>query len=377
MKTPFTFGKIAIEKDFTDRLDETQKLIQNFTSLTNTILISPRRWGKSSLVSRAAEEVSGKDKKMVFCFIDLNNVRSEEQFFQHYATEVLKVSSGKIETVIATAKKFLGRFIPTITFSPDPGSSFQIGLNWAEVKKQPADILNLPERIAVNSKRKYIICIDEFQNIAEFGNPEAFQKMLRAHWQKHHNVAYCLYGSKRHMLMDVFTSPSMPFYKFGDIVFLEKIQQSEWIRFISGRFEDTGKKITEDDARLIAELTEDHSYYVQQLAQQTWLRCTRSCSRKIIETAFEDLVLQLSMLFQTITDSLNNSQINFLKAVINNVEKLSSQATIIEYQLGTSANVLKIKKALVNKELIDIQNESVIFLDPVYKYWLKKYFFKL
>ena len=120
MKTPFTFGKIAIEKDFTDRLDETQRLIRNFTSLTNTILISPRRWGKSSLVRKASEVVSGKDRKTVFCFIDLNNVRSEEQFFQHYATEVLKVSSGKVESVISTAKKLLGRFIPTITFSPGP-----------------------------------------------------------------------------------------------------------------------------------------------------------------------------------------------------------------------------------------------------------------
>jgi uncharacterized protein len=83
------------------------------------------------------------------------------------------------------------------------------------------------------------------------------------------------------------------------------------------------------------------------------------------------------MLFQSITDGLNNSQINLLKAVINNVEQLSSQATIIEYQLGTSANVMKIKKSLVNKEIIDIQNDIVIFLDPLYKYWLKKYFFKL
>ena len=176
--------------------------------------------------------------------------------------------------------------------------------------------------------------------------------------------------------MEVFTSPSMPFYKFGDIIFLDKINQDEWIRFISGRFEDTGKKIVENDARLIAELTENHSYYVQQLAQQTWLRSGKNCSRKIIETAFEDLVLQLSMLFQTITDNLNNSQIYFLKAVINNVEKLSSQTTIIEYKLGTSANVLKIKRSLINKEIIDIQNGSVIFLDPLYKYWLKIYYFK-
>lgn len=377
MKTPFTFGKIALDKDFTDRENETERLIQNFNSLANTILISPRRWGKSSLVSKAAELVTGKNKKIRFCFIDLNNVRTEEQFYQHFATEVLKVSSGKMETIISNAKKLMGKFIPTITVSPSPESSFQLGLNWNEVKNQPTDILNLPERIAAKSKNNYIICIDEFQNISEFENPEAFQKMLRAHWQKHQNVSYCLYGSKRHMLMDVFTSPSMPFYKFGDIVFLEKIQHEEWITFITGRFNDTGKKIKSNDAGLIADLAECHSYYVQQLAQQSWLRSEITCNQKIVSEAFEDLVLQLSMLFQTITDGLNNSQINFLKAVINNVEHLSSQAIINEYHLGTSANVLKIKKSLVNKEIIDIQNGIVIFLDPLYKYWFKKYFFKL
>lgn len=376
MKTPFTFGKIALDKDFTDRTKETERLRQNFISLTNTILISPRRWGKSSLVTKAAKLATDKNKKIRFCFIDLNNVRTEEQFYKNLATEVLKASSSKFETTLSNAKKLMGKFTPTITVSPTPESSFQLGLNWSEVKKEPTDILDLAERVAIDSKTNFIICIDEFQNISEFENPEAFQKMLRAHWQKHQNVSYCLYGSKRHMLMDVFTSPSMPFYKFGDIVFLEKISRNDWISFIKERFDDTGKQIENDAAALIAELANCHSYYVQQLAQQSWLRTENSCSKEIINEAFEDLVLQLSMLFQTITDGLGNNQINFLKAVTDNIEQLSSMSTIKEYQLGTSANVLKIKKALINKEIIDTQNDKVTFLDPLYKYWLKKYFFK-
>lgn len=377
MKTPFTFGKIALDKDFTDRERETIRLVQNFTSLTHTILISPRRWGKSSLVTKASKLALDKNKKLRFCFIDLNNVRTEEQFYEYFATEILRVSSTKLENIVDSAKKFLGRFIPTITVSPTPESNLQLGLDWSEVKKQPTDIVELAERLAINTKTSFVICIDEFQNISEFDNPEAFQKMLRAHWQKHQNVSYCLYGSKRHMLMDVFTSPSMPFYKFGDIVFLDKISTDDWVKFIVGRFNDTGKKIDNDSAKLIADLAERHSYYVQQLAQQSWLRTEGECTNDIVTEAFEDLILQLSMLFQSITDGLNNSQINLLKAVINNVEQLSSKATIQEYRLGTSANVIKVKKALVNKEIIDIQNETVDFLDPFYRYWLKKYFFKI
>lgn len=377
MKTPFTFGKIALDKDFTDREKETIRLVQNFTSLTHTILISPRRWGKSSLVAKASKIALDKNKKLRFCFIDLNNVRTEEQFYEYFATEILKVSSTKFESIVDSAKQLLGRFIPTITVNPTPESNLQLGLDWSEVKKQPTDIIELAERLAISSKTNYIICIDEFQNISEFENPEAFQKTLRAHWQKHQNVSYCLYGSKRHMLMDVFTSPSMPFYKFGDIVFLDRISTDDWIKFIVSRFNDTGKKIDNVSAKLIVDLADRHSYYVQQLAQQTWLRTEVKCTNDNVTEAFEDLILQLSMPFQSITDGLNNSQINLLKAVINNVEQLSSKATIQEYRLGTSANVLKVKKALVNKEIIDIQNGTVTLLDPFYRYWLKKYFFKI
>lgn len=377
MKTPFTFGKIASKADFTDRKNELERLVSNFIASVNTILISPRRWGKSSLVAKAADIVSKKKKEIRFCLIDLNNVRAEEQFYQQLATVVLRESATKIQVIFDNAKKFLGRFIPNLTFSPGPGVDFKIGLDWDEVKRNPDDILDLPEKIGSENNLLFIICIDEFQNISEFEDPLAFQKKLRAHWQGHKNVSYCLYGSKRHMLVDVFTSPSMPFYKFGDIFFLEKISAEDWIKFIQKRFSDTGKKIGQDEAGLIPLLADCHPYYVQQLAQQSWLRTDDICKKEMINEAYEDLVLQLSMLFQALTDDLSNSQINFLKAVINNVEQLSSQSAIQEYQLGTSANVVKIKRALINKEIIDIRGTDVIFLDPLYKSWLKDYFFVL
>jgi len=309
MKTPFTFGKIVQDNDFTDREKETKRLVSNFNSSVNTILISPRRWGKSSLVLKAANILMEKDKKIGFCFIDLNNVRTEEQFYQQLATEILKASSTKIETIIGNAKKFMGRFIPNITLSPGQISKIKLSLDWKEVTKNPDDILNMAEKISESGKIRFVICIDEFQNISGFENPVDFQKKLRSHWQLHQHVTYCLYGSRRHMMMDVFTSPSMPFYKFGDIIFLEKISVNDWIAFIQKRFSDTKKGIGTSEAKLIAEMVECHPYYVQQLAQQAWLRSDELCTGSIINEAFEDLVLQLSMLFQALIDGLNNSQV--------------------------------------------------------------------
>jgi hypothetical protein len=375
METPFVFGKIASDKNFTDRRTETERLVSNFASSVNTILISPRRWGKSSLVAKASDISSKKNKNIRFCFIDLNNVRTEEQFYQQLATKVLNASATKTRILLENTRKFFGKFIPNVTISPDPATELKLGLDWKEVKREPDDILNLAEKIGAENKLKFVICIDEFQNISEFENPLDIQKKMRSHWQKHHHASYCLYGSKRHMLMDVFTSPSMPFYKFGDIIFLNKISSSDWILFIQKRFIDSGKKIGANEAGMVAELTDCHPYYVQQLAQQVWLRTEMLCTKEIIEESFHDLVLQLSMLFQNLTDGLNRTQLGLLQALTDNVNQLSSQSTIAEYRLGTSANVMKIKKMLLSKEIIDIQGNQISFLDPLYKFWLKEYFF--
>jgi AAA+ ATPase superfamily predicted ATPase len=376
METPFVFGRIASAQNFTNRKKETERLVLNFSSSVNTILISPRRWGKSSLVKHATEINSRKNKGIRFCFIDLNNVRTEEQFYQYYATAVLRSSARKAKELLEDVSAFLGRFIPNVTLSPGTGTEFKLGMDWKEVKRDPDDVLNLAEKIAAKKKIKFIVCIDEFQNIAGFENPLDFQKKLRSHWQKHNAASYCLYGSKRHMMMEVFTSPSMPFYKFGDIIFLEKISVEDWMPFIRKRFAETGKKIKEDEARLITELADSHPYYVQQLAQQSWFRTEKECSNEIINMAFTSLVLQLSMLFQNLTDGISNTQVNFLKALVNGEEQLSSQNTILEYGLGTSGNVLKIKKMLIYKEIIDIENGRITFLDPLYKAWLMAYYFR-
>jgi AAA+ ATPase superfamily predicted ATPase len=377
MKIPFIYGKIATGQDFTNRTKETKKLVSNFSSLANTILISPRRWGKSSLVASAAAKALAKDKKLKFCFIDLYNVKSEEEFYRLLSQEVLKVTSGKMEEVLDSAKRFLSNFIPKLSFSPDPSQELTVGLNWSDVSKKPDEILDLAESIAKEKKLKIVICIDEFQNIGSFSNPLAFQKKLRAHWQKHQFVSYCLYGSRRHMMMEVFASSSMPFYKFGEIIPLEKITVSDWIPFLKNRFTQTGKQIDNDTATYLAELVECHPYYVQQLAQQSWFRTAKKCSKKTVMEAHDELLRQMSLLFQTHTDELTSSQANYMKAILEETEQPSSKDNLIKYNLGTSANVIRIKQALLGREILDIQENKIYFMDPVYKSWLKKYYFKI
>lgn len=85
-------------------------------------------------------------------------------------------------------------------------NEISLEFDWNEIRKNPDEILDLAERIAIDKGIRIVVCVDEFQNIAEFNDPLYFQKKLRSHWQQHQYVSYCLYGSKRHMMLDVFTN---------------------------------------------------------------------------------------------------------------------------------------------------------------------------
>ena len=371
---PFVFGQLAATVDFANRTNEINRLLTNFSSSLNTMIISPRRWGKSSLVCAVAHKAKTSNEKLRFCFIDMFNIRSEEEFYKVYAAEVIRASSGKFKEWITSAREYIPSAIPKVTFNT-PAGEFELGLNWKEVQKTRSTILDLPEKISKTKGITLIVCIDEFQNISFLKEPLAFQKVLRASWQHHKNAAYCLYGSKRHMMIELFSSSSMPFYKFGDIIILEKISEVEWSKFIVKRFRDTAKTISKPLAAHLAGLVECHSYYVQQLAQQSWLRTKKLCTKEMIDDAHDRLAQQMSLLFQEKTDNLSRSQINFIRALFRGVTQFSAFETLKDYDLGSSANVQQIKKALIQKEVIDTIGSKINFLDPLYKYWLMKYYF--
>ncbi len=376
MKTPFVYGKIAGGDNFTDREKETDRLVGNFNSLVNTIIISPRRWGKSSLVAKSAEIAEVGNDRLRICRIDLFNVRNEEQFYELLAHSVLKATSSKWEEAVESAKKFFSRLIPKIVIAGDVHNEISLDFDWKELKNNPDEVLDLAEKIALERGLRIVICVDEFQNIAEFGDPLYFQKKLRSHWQHHQNVSYCLYGSKRHMMLDVFTNSSMPFYKFGDMLFLEKIGTESWVDFIAEKFRATGKSISKENVELICTLADNHPYYVQQLSQQVWLRTDKKCSDEIIRQAHEAIVAQLSLLFVTITESLSSNQV-LLRAIIAGERALSSAEVLSKYRLGSSANVTRSRKSLIEKDILDDKAGILSFQDPMYRHWLVESYFLL
>ena len=377
MNIPFAYGKIVEDADFTDRTDETAHLMGNFLSLTNTAIISPRRWGKSSLVAKAIKASQVEQKDILFVRMNVFKCDNPQEFYSLFAKKIMEDISSSSEALLANAKEFIARLFPKLTIG-DPLSQYELSLG-VDLRNEPIgeDILDLPQQIATKRKKKVVVCIDEFQQIGEFRDTLKFQKTLRTHWQDHSDVAYILYGSKRHMMLHIFGEYNSPFYRFGDMMFLPKIANEEWRKFIVERFKETGKSITPDLAGYLAEQVENHPYYVQQLAQYTWLRTTDICSETIINQALQSMLDSLNLQFVNLMDTLTEKQRSFLCAVSEGVKNLSATATLQRFQLGTSGHIRILKDALTKRDLIEVTGKEIEMQDPLFKRWILQEYNKM
>ena len=374
MEAPFVFG-VRVEGDaFSDRREETERLKANFTYGVNTILISPRRMGKTSLVDKVCSLVENDDIKIAH--IDAFGCRSENDFINAFATAVVRATSNKWEEWMENAKVFLSRFVPKVSFGQDPLNDFSLSLEYNAGNQTTEEVLRLPEVIALSKGYRIVVCIDEFQQIGDFPDSLTFQKKLRSIWQLQSHVSYCLYGSKKHMMEQMFQNQSFPFYRFGDFFYLNKIGEADWVEYICQRFEATGKHIPEELAREICQVTDRYSSYVQQLAWFVWLRTADSAEATSDDVRYgiDRLMDACEPLFIQQTEDLSAYQMNFLHALVNGVHTGFTQSAVLNsYRLGTAANITRLKKALVEKDLImTTAPKHMEMSDPILALWLKK-----
>ena len=176
---------------------------------------------------------------------------------------------------------------------------------------------------------------------------------------------------------ELFEKKSLPFYKFGDAIYLGKISTPDWVKYICARFEATGKKVSPGIAESICLTVDNHSSYVQQLSWLLWIHTDKEANEENLQEAITDLLAQNTPLFEKQTEELTAYQMNFLRAITEGVHtEFTTQGILQKYQLGTSANVSIIKRALVKKELIEIERKQIYLADPVLELWLKQEFAK-
>lgn len=373
--SPFIYGTTVSEHSFTNRENETEKLKCNLMGGINTMIISPRRWGKSSLVEKVIFEINKNKNNTKTIIIDLFSISSKEEFLEVFAQSVIRASSGKWQDWMSTGKNFFKSLMPKLSVGTSPDTDFSITFDWKELNKYSDEILNLPEAIAKKKGVNYIICIDEFQNLASFAGYSDFEKKMRSVWQRQKSVTYCLYGSKRHMMTEIFNSPSKPFYRFGDIMLLPKIGRVKWVTFICKSFSDTNKQISEENAERLADLMKDTPWYVQQLAHYTWTLTQKTATKKEINAALQELIYANTPFYQKEVETISNTQLNLLKAVAKGEIQFTSTAVMQHYFLGTPRNVSKNKTILLNNDVIHEVNGLHTFVDPAFELWFNKQYF--
>jgi len=372
-KSPFVFGNIVSGQTFTDRKQEQDHLYSNMTNGINTVIISPRRWGKSSLVEEVFKQIQQREKRIKPVVIDLFSVSDENEFLEKFSREIIKATASKWEEWVQAAKNFFKTITPVISLGSDPMNDFSLQFNVQNLSEYADEILNLPETIALKKGIKFTIALDEFQNLSQFKNFENFEKKMRAVWQRQKQVTYCLYGSKRHMMTEIFNNSSKPFYRFGDVILLQKIPAKEWQKFIISKFKQTGKSISPLLANIIITTMDSHSWYVQQLSHYVWIKTGKVVTAGIIDESLQEIINTNKPFFQTLIEQLSMTQINLLKAIAQNETKLTASAVMKKYKLGTPHNVSKNKKVLIKNDIIDIRPDKTIeFLDPVFKIWFQQ-----
>ena len=143
MVRPFNYGKLAEDNFFTNRTKEVKWLKKQIGAGINCMLISPRRWGKSSLILRVSEQMKIENKKVVFCFVDLYNIRTEKEFLELYASAVIKATNNTFEDAVRSVKSIFKQLVPSISFSPDPAADFEMSFAFCESTRRIIPLIRL------------------------------------------------------------------------------------------------------------------------------------------------------------------------------------------------------------------------------------------
>ena len=268
---PFTFGALALDEAFTNREAELRELGRDLRNGQDVLVYAPRRYGKSSLVLRAAQRAIRGGVLVGYC--DLMRTPTKERLAAALAKTIysdLETAAG--QALERAARLFRGlRITPTMEVDPIDGSLrfvFHAGRRRAAIDDTVEALLMLPGQIAAERGRRAALVFDEFQEIVTL-DPH-YPNLMRAVFQEQPEVAHVYLGSKRHVLERIFDDANEPFWRSAKRLEIGPIPAAEFARFLRRRFEETEKAIDDDALARLLEATGGHPYGTQELAYFLW-----------------------------------------------------------------------------------------------------------
>jgi uncharacterized protein len=270
-RNPFTFGDLALDDAFTDREDEVQELSSDMRNGQNVLVYAPRRYGKSSLILRAAQEALRQKALVGYC--DLMKTPTKERLAAALAKTIYADIASPIgQAFERAAELFRGlRVLPTMEVDPADGAlrfSFQTGRRRSDIDETIERLLELFGELAAERKRPVVIIFDEFQEIVSL-DPK-FPNLMRAVFQTQPEVSHVYLGSKRQILERIFNDKNEPFWRSAKQLEIGMIQPSKFEPFIRDRFLASGKAISDSALERLLEISGGHPYGTQELAYFVW-----------------------------------------------------------------------------------------------------------
>ena len=370
---PFYYGEVVTGENFTNRVDEIERLRTELCGGHNVFLISPRRYGKTSLIVNTLEQI--KKRGLFVFYMDLYKVASFRELVEAYAKGIVRSSRTKVEKISDFVKDLFPKIRPKIILGEDgmPSIEVDIKLKDGELVDSLAELLNVPQKIAERRKTNFVVVFDEFQEIVNLDG-EKLEKLMRASFQHHHNVAYLFAGSKRHLLYNMVSDPNRAFYKLGDIMNLHKIPPNEMMKFVKDKFSEGPINISEEVIDFVLELSENVPYNIQYLCHHLWNRClqVKEVKKVDIDAVMTNIINEQTANYISVWDGLSMHQRLFLKAIIKSPEaSIFSKEFVSENELGTPGSVQKSISLLTKKNIIDTEDKHIRFNDVFFKEWIK------
>jgi hypothetical protein len=332
-------------------------------------LLAPRRYGKTSLTKSALERL--KKKGFLIAYIDLYWASSPDKFLELYASNVMRASRSIARKAVHFMKDFLPRLRPRLGIDASGNPELSLDLTTVGSDDAAEEVFHLPERIAEAESKRFVVVFDEFQEIMQFGGA-VLEKQIRAAIQHHNHVSYLFAGSKTHMLVDMISDETRPFYQMGTLMSLEKIPEEEFGAFIAAKFRASGKSITSEAVSRILAICQNVPHYVQLLCFNIWdhFRGEPQIDETHMQQALENTLRSQEPAFITLWEGLTLHQRKTLKAAAAlHGRLLTAKGSIRQFDLESASNVAKSLKALCNKQILRKETEAYVFEDVFFGRW--------
>jgi len=359
IKNPFKFGSVVDGAYFTNREEEISKVSSILKSENHLIIISPRRFGKTSLIKKVTNTI-----KRPTIYLDLQLVTSPEdltaqllkKLHYHYPLENLK----------QFIKSF--RILPTISLNP---LSSEIDISFQPVQSVSVlieDVFNLIENIS-KKRKKIIVVLDEFQEIKNIA--KGLDKKLRSTIQHHQKVNYVFLGSQESLMRDIFEKKKSPFYHFGYLMNLNKIPYPEFFNYLSKGFSKISNRAEEISNEILA-FTNAHPYYTQQLAFTSFeVFLKKNTESKVVEKSINEIVRTHDNDFERLWRTLNRTDMKVLIGLTQTEVSPLSNEFNVKNRIGSSSTIFSSIKRLQEKGIVIKAETKYEIDDPFFKTWIK------